>query len=91
MAPPNPAEDQKSVDSAETPRSLPPTDSDSLGRKPDTGITAGDIPPPLAVQENQRMEAALGDAVLRFLRIRKGPRRDEYDPDAVSISTQARV
>ncbi|KAK7431664.1 hypothetical protein QQZ08_001883 [Neonectria magnoliae] len=38
--------------------------------------------PALATQENQRMEAALGDAILRFLRIRKGPKGDEYDLDA---------
>lgn len=42
--------------------------------------------PALASQENQRMEGALGDAVLRFLRIRKGPKADEYDPDSVLIS-----
>jgi hypothetical protein len=29
------------------------------------------------------MEGALGDAVLRFLRIRKGRKSDEYDLDAV--------
>ncbi|KAI8650312.1 hypothetical protein NCS57_01364400 [Fusarium keratoplasticum] len=45
--------------------------------------------PALASQENQRMEGALGDAVLRFLRIRKGPKADEYDPD--SIATQPSI
>ncbi|KAK1984488.1 major facilitator superfamily transporter [Colletotrichum cereale] len=40
--------------------------------------------PALATQETQRMEAALGDAILRFLRIRKGPKADEYDLDAVA-------
>ncbi|KAF2644952.1 major facilitator superfamily transporter [Massarina eburnea CBS 473.64] len=30
------------------------------------------------------MEAALGDSILRFLRIRKGPKPDEYDLDAVA-------
>ncbi|GJC87638.1 putative transporter YIL166C [Colletotrichum liriopes] len=39
--------------------------------------------PALATQETQRMEAALGDAILRFLRIRKGPKNEEYDLDAV--------
>ena len=29
------------------------------------------------------MEGALGDAILRFLRIRKGPKSDAHDPDAV--------
>ncbi|OLN86236.1 putative transporter YIL166C-like protein 7 [Colletotrichum chlorophyti] len=40
--------------------------------------------PALAVQETQRMEAALGDAILRFFRIRKGPKREQYDLDAVA-------
>lgn len=48
-----------------------------------------EITPPtpiaLATRETQRTEAALGDAVLRFLRIRKGPKREEYDLDAVRI------
>lgn len=39
--------------------------------------------PALATQQTQRMEAALGDAILRFFRIRKGPKADEYDLDAV--------
>lgn len=37
----------------------------------------------LATAETPRMEAALGDYVLRFLRIRKGLRNDVYDLDAV--------
>lgn len=39
--------------------------------------------PALASRQGQRMEGALGDAVLRFLRIRKGPKSDAHDPDAV--------
>lgn len=39
--------------------------------------------PTLASRENQRMEGALGDAILRFLRIRKGPKLDAQDLDAV--------
>lgn len=39
--------------------------------------------PALASREGQRMEGVLGDAVLRFLRIRKGPKLDAHDPDAV--------
>lgn len=39
--------------------------------------------PTLASRENQRMEGVLGDAILRFLRIRKGPKVDAQDPDAV--------
>ncbi|KAF1959709.1 major facilitator superfamily transporter [Byssothecium circinans] len=38
----------------------------------------------LASKETQHTEAALGDAVLRFLRIRKGPKPDQYDLDAVA-------
>ncbi|KAL1590070.1 hypothetical protein WHR41_01032 [Cladosporium halotolerans] len=40
-------------------------------------------------QQNQRMESALGDAVLRFLRIRKGPKRPQDDPNG--IATQASI
>lgn len=64
-----------------------PSDTASLssqGRPDDK--PSKDAPPlaqPLATQENQRMEAALGDAVLRFLRIRKGPKGEKYDLDAV--------
>lgn len=36
-----------------------------------------------ATQENRRMESAMGDAILRLLRIRKGPKSDQVDPDAV--------
>ncbi|KAI1373311.1 MFS general substrate transporter [Hypoxylon crocopeplum] len=42
------------------------------------------IAPALAARETQRMEVALGDALLRFLRIRKGPKGDEYDLDAIA-------
>jgi hypothetical protein len=41
-------------------------------------------PPPLATRETVRMEAAMGDAVLRLLRIRKGPKPDAYDLDAIA-------
>jgi hypothetical protein len=47
-----------------------------------------DLTPPtpaaLAAKEGGRMEAVLGDALLRFLRIRKGPRKEQYDPDAIA-------
>lgn len=39
--------------------------------------------PALASRESQRMEGALGDAILRFLRIRTGPKSDAHDLDAV--------
>lgn len=42
--------------------------------------------PGLAAQETQKMEAVMGDAILRFLRIRKGPKPDQYDLDAVTIT-----
>ena len=50
------------------------------------GVTDVTLPTPaaLAAKEGGRMEAVLGDALLRFLKIRKGPRKDQYDPDAVA-------
>ncbi|KAK7407842.1 hypothetical protein QQX98_010013 [Neonectria punicea] len=65
--------------------------SKSSKRGPDNKQADDFVPnaPALATQENQRMEAALGDAILRFLRIRKGPKGDEYDLDA--IATQPRI
>lgn len=65
------------------------TSSDHAGAdsKTGTGKDVRDVVPPtapaLATQQTQRMEAALGDAILRFLRIRKGPKAEEYDLDAV--------
>ena len=52
-------------------------------RKDPKGVTATPTVPELAAQEGQRMEGALGDAILRFLRIRKRPKNDGYDLDAV--------
>jgi hypothetical protein len=37
-----------------------------------------------SVQQNQRMESVLGDAVLRLLRIRKGPKLNSHDPNAIA-------
>ncbi|KAI1088023.1 MFS general substrate transporter [Rostrohypoxylon terebratum] len=42
------------------------------------------LAPALATQEPQRVEGALGDAVLRFLRIRKGPKNEGFDLDAIA-------
>lgn len=62
-----------------------PTDTGSIktreeDRKPEYLLAA---PEPLALSGDgiQRADAALGDAVLRFLRVRKGP--PKYDLDAV--------
>ncbi|KAI4865708.1 major facilitator superfamily transporter [Hypoxylon rubiginosum] len=41
-------------------------------------------PPGLATGEGQRMESVLGDAILRFLGIRKGPKGDVYDLDGIA-------
>lgn len=65
-----------------------PSDHGSLKSREGTDVKhASDLAPPpfspLATQENQRMEAVLGDAILRFVGIRKGPKKDEYDLDAV--------
>lgn len=49
------------------------------------GVDATPLDPTgLATRETVRMEAALGDAILRFFRIRKGPKADQYDLDAVA-------
>ncbi|KAH7236734.1 major facilitator superfamily domain-containing protein [Fusarium redolens] len=51
------------------------------------GYPSDSVPPTapaLAAQQGQRMEAAMGDAILRFLRIRKPRRNDTYDLDAVA-------
>ncbi|KAL6355352.1 hypothetical protein LRP88_10940 [Fusarium phalaenopsidis] len=69
-----------------------PSEHGSLeSQKRDTATYGALAPtaPALASQENPRMESTLGDAVLRFLRIRKGPKGDEYDPD--SIATQPSI
>lgn len=80
-------------DRDQTPR-VPRQDSLSSKESEDPTVTPGssalerganehDLPPALVAKEVQRTEAALGDAVLRFLRIRKGG--PKYDPDAVSV------
>nr|XP_036580087.1 allantoate permease [Colletotrichum truncatum]KAF6787843.1 allantoate permease [Colletotrichum truncatum] len=76
-----------------TVKSSPPgsiTSSDNAGVDSKTGIdkdAVHSVPPTapaLATQQTQRMEAALGDAILRFFRIRKGPKSEEYDLDAIA-------
>lgn len=61
--------------------STSPDPSVADGKTTDHVIPA--LAPPLATGEAQRMEAVLGDAILRFLRIRKGPKKDAFDLDAV--------
>ncbi|KAL4863234.1 hypothetical protein BDV12DRAFT_202318 [Aspergillus spectabilis] len=56
-----------------------PSDHDSVRSKGPAPLAA-----PLADQENQRMESVIGDAVLRVLRIRKGPRKEAHDLDAIA-------
>ncbi|KAG9495866.1 hypothetical protein J7337_012428 [Fusarium musae] len=68
-----------------------PSDNGSLNGKSkdeNDGYPSDPVPPTapaLAAQQGQRMEAAMGDAILRFLRIRKPRRNDIYDLDAPSI------
>lgn len=67
----------------------PGSDRDSAQGKPLADKkNASDLRPPgpqdLATREIIRMEAAMGDAILRFLRIRKGPKGDQYDLDATA-------
>ncbi|KAF5986602.1 major facilitator superfamily transporter [Fusarium coicis] len=67
-----------------------PSDNGSLKGKikdENDGYPSDSVPrtaPALAAQQGQRMEAAMGDAILRFLRIRKPRRNDIYDLDAVA-------
>lgn len=68
-----------------------PTDSDDGILKPQ-GTTNGknlsgiDPTAALAAREPQHMQGALGDAILRFLRIRRGPKPGEHDLDSVRAS-----
>jgi hypothetical protein len=63
------------------------SDRDSLTSKRATEAAAPPLAPALALasQETQRMESVLGDTILRILRIRKGPRKEQYDLDAVRM------
>lgn len=61
----------------------PPPLDESKDLYADTAGRHSDQAAPLAAAEGARAEAALGDAVLRFLRVRKGP--PKYDLDAVSL------
>lgn len=56
-------------------------------RKDPKGVTATPTVPEVAAQEGQRMEGALGDAILRFLRVRKRAKNDGHDLDAVCAYT----
>ncbi|KAK1528238.1 major facilitator superfamily transporter [Colletotrichum paranaense] len=65
------------------------SDHGGLGSKSavDDKVTVDAAPPTapaLATQQTQRMEAAMGDAILRFFMIRKGPKAEEYDLDAIA-------
>ncbi|KAI0425827.1 major facilitator superfamily transporter [Xylaria sp. FL1042] len=48
------------------------------------GSPAPPLAPALAAEGTERMESALGDALLRLLRIRKGPKNDGFDLDATA-------
>ncbi len=74
-----------------------PNDSDSASKPRKSGSQgsieskhAGGPAPPLApalaAEGSERMESALGDALLRLLRIRKGPKNGGLDLDAVCIT-----
>lgn len=72
-----------------SPQSEPHSDNGSIKAKDkvnNNGSTNDSVPPTapaLAAQQGQRMESAMGDAILRFLRIRKPRKDDVYDLDAV--------
>jgi hypothetical protein len=84
MSAAKPALEVSSVDETSSPSDRDSRQSKDRVDKKD----ATDLHPPgphdLATRETIRMEAAMGDAILRFLRIRKGPKGDEYDLDAVA-------
>ncbi|KAI8954149.1 major facilitator superfamily transporter [Xylaria longipes] len=48
------------------------------------GGPASPLAPALAAEGSERMESALGDALLRLLRIRKGPKNGGFDLDATA-------
>ncbi|KAL4876892.1 major facilitator superfamily domain-containing protein [Aspergillus karnatakaensis] len=59
------------------------SDRDSVRSKKDVS-GAPPLAPPLANPEGDRMESALGHAILRLLRIRKKSPENQYDLDAVA-------
>ncbi|KAI1193811.1 major facilitator superfamily transporter [Nemania serpens] len=72
-----------------------PSDSDSVSeprksRSQDSieskhaKVPAPPLAPALAAEGYERMESALGDGLLRLLRIRKGPRNEGFDLDATA-------
>ncbi|KAI1634305.1 major facilitator superfamily transporter [Biscogniauxia mediterranea] len=61
----------------------PDAPSDRDDEKSTGGSVTSAAPVPTAPKTG-RMEAALGDAILRFLRLRKGPKSDAIDPDAIA-------
>ncbi|KFY11844.1 hypothetical protein V492_04234 [Pseudogymnoascus sp. VKM F-4246] len=84
---------EKPVITPSVTESSSPSDHVSLKSKGESDVKPGSghalLPlSPLATQETQHMEAVLGDAILRFVGIRKG-KRVEYDLDA--IATQPSV
>ncbi|KAI1486463.1 major facilitator superfamily transporter [Biscogniauxia mediterranea] len=58
-----------------------PSDHDDEKSKGGSVTSAAPVP---TAPKTGRMEAALGDAILRFLRLRKGPKSDAIDPDAIA-------
>jgi hypothetical protein len=50
-------------------------------------VSTPPTPAALATRQTERMEAVIGDAILRFLKIRKGQKGDEYDLDTVCTNS----
>ncbi|KAI0150140.1 MFS general substrate transporter [Hypoxylon sp. NC0597] len=65
-------------------RSATLSDHGHLKSKGRTDDVTSPTVPALAARETERMESVLGDAILRFLRIRKGSKGDEHDLDAIA-------
>ncbi|KAF4989859.1 hypothetical protein FDECE_14568 [Fusarium decemcellulare] len=78
---------QKPTDAPAPAGSVTASEHGSIKSKGKDGIASSSesatATPALAKTEG-RMEAALGDAILRFLRIRKTPKNEQYDPDAIA-------
>ncbi|KAF4458534.1 major facilitator superfamily transporter [Fusarium albosuccineum] len=78
---------QKPTDAPAPGGSVAASEHGSIKSKGKDGIASSSdsatATPALAKTEG-RMEAALGDAILRFLRIRKTPKNEQFDPDAIA-------
>lgn len=90
MSAPQPSTRPLAVDDSASPSDRDSIKSQGRAASKDGGDLVPLAPAALATRDTIRMEAAMGDAVLRFLRIRKGPKKDEYDLDVVRTTPLGR-